>query len=180
MSDEEKKAQDYFKRRIANKKTAYTSIYFKIEKLETILNLIEKQQKEIKELKQFKKQVEEIESTNFIKYKNYISKDKIKTILGIENEQNDSEEIILSLLKTLVDENNRLENIEDKKVQLEYEKVFNKGVKSVEYKIKAKIKEIEKEEKQKLKGTKGQDRYAIKQEYMYKRSGLQLLLEEKE
>lgn len=44
-------------------------------------------------------------------------------------------------------------------------------------KIKAKIEVLEKEEKEALKGTKGQDRYAIKQEYMYKRSGLQSLLE---
>ena len=43
--------------------------------------------------------------------------------------------------------------------------------------IKAKIEELDKEEKEALKGTKGQDRYAIKQEYMYKRSGLQSLLE---
>ena len=44
-------------------------------------------------------------------------------------------------------------------------------------KIKAKIEELDKEEKENLKGTKGQDRYAIKQEYMYKRSVLQSLLE---
>ena len=46
-------------------------------------------------------------------------------------------------------------------------------------KIKVKIEELEKEEKVQLKGTKGQDRYSIKQEYMYKRSGLHSLLEEK-
>ena len=46
-----------------------------------------------------------------------------------------------------------------------------------EDKIKAKIEELDKEEKEILKGTKGQDRYAIKQEYMHKRSGLQSLLE---
>ena len=44
-------------------------------------------------------------------------------------------------------------------------------------KIKAKTEELDKEEKEALKGTKGQDRYAIKQEYIYKRSGLQSLLE---
>ena len=44
-------------------------------------------------------------------------------------------------------------------------------------KIKAKIEELDKEEKEELKGTKGQDRYAIKQEYMHKRSVLQSLLE---
>lgn len=34
-----------------------------------------------RELEEFKKQVTEIESTNFIKYKNYISKSKIKEII---------------------------------------------------------------------------------------------------
>lgn len=49
--------------------------------LETVckaLDLVEKLQKENEELKDFKKQVTEIESTNFIKYKNYISKQEVK------------------------------------------------------------------------------------------------------
>ena len=70
----------------------------------------------------------------------YISKDKMKEILGIE--ETDSEKI-LSLLQTIVDENARLEDIEDRKVQIEYNNVFNKGVKSVEDKIKAKIEEVQ-------------------------------------
>lgn len=84
---------------------------------------------------------------NFQKYfleefdKKFISKDKILEILGIE--ETDSEKI-LSLLQTLVDENARLEDIEDRKVQIEYNNVFNKGVKSVEDKIKAKIEEEDK------------------------------------
>lgn len=71
--------------------------------------------------------------------KKFISKDKILEILGIEEETNTEE--ILSLLQTIVDENARLEDIEDKKVQIEYNNVFNKGVKSVEDKIKEKIEE---------------------------------------
>jgi len=43
--------------------------------------------------------------------------------------------------------------------------------------IKDKIKELNKKEKQELKGTKGQDRYDIKQQYMYQRNILQELLE---
>ena len=46
-------------------------------------------------------------------------------------------------------------------------------------KVKEKIGKLDKEEKQQLKGTKGQDRYAIKQEFMYKRNILQELLEGK-
>ena len=59
-------------------------------------------------------------------------KDKVKKILGIEDVE---EEKILALLETIVSENSRLENIEDRKVQVDYERVFNKGVKSVEDKI---------------------------------------------
>ncbi len=45
-------------------------------------------------------------------------------------------------------------------------------------KLKEKIEELNKEEKKALKGTKGQDRYSIKLEYMHKRNALQELLEE--
>ena len=65
------------------------------------------------------------------------------------------------------DKNNHIERLE-KEIEL-----INKTLD----KIKAKIEEIDKEEKEALKGTKGQDRYTIKQEYMYKRSVLQSLLE---
>ena len=47
-------------------------------------------------------------------------------------------------------------------------------------KVEEKIEELDKEEKRELKGTKGQDRYYIKQKYMYKRKVLQELLEESE
>ena len=47
-------------------------------------------------------------------------------------------------------------------------------------KIKEIIKLLDKEEKETLKGTKGQDRYSIKLEYMHKRNVLQELLEESE
>ena len=42
------------------------------------------------------------------------------------------------------------------------------------------IAELNKKEKQELKGLKGQDRYFVKQMYQYKRSVLQELLEERE
>ncbi len=59
-----------------------------------------------------------------------------------------TDEKILNYINILVNENNRLEDIEDKKVQIEYNLVFNKGKKSVEEKIKEKIKELEKEYKE--------------------------------
>lgn len=102
----------------------------------------------LSELEKEKKKNKEILSDNienFQKYfleefdKRFISKNKILEILGIEETD---DEKILSLLQTLVDENARLEDIEDKKVQIEYNNVFNKGVKSVKDKIKAKIEEV--------------------------------------
>lgn len=47
----------------------------------------------------------------------------------------------------------------------------------VESIITTEIEKLNKKEKENLKGTKGQDRYAIKQEYMYKKSSLQPLLD---
>ena len=53
--------------------------YYIIKKeIERYKEKIEKLQKESEELKDFKKQVTEVESTNFIKYKNYISKQEVK------------------------------------------------------------------------------------------------------
>ena len=60
----------------------------------------------------------------------------------MEIEENIDNEKLLSLLQTIVDENARLEDIEDRKLQIEYNNVFNKGVKSVEDKIKTKIEEV--------------------------------------
>ena len=71
----------------------------------------------------------------------YISKDKIREALNIGEDKENVD--VLELIKTLVAENNRLEDIEDRKVQIEYELVFNKGVKSVKDKIKEEIKELE-------------------------------------
>lgn len=116
----------------------------------TLTNLIEKQSKEIEELRNEVMEKELIIdgmkedrriAVEEIQEQYYISKDKIKEILGIE--ENIDNEKLLSLLQTIVDENARLEDIEDRKVQIEYNNVFNKGVKSVEDKIKARIKELE-------------------------------------
>lgn len=63
-------------------------------------------------------------------------------------------------------------------------KVVNPKAIKVNYilksKIQDKIEELNKKEKQELKGTKGQDRYSIKQQYMYQRNVLQDLLESEE
>ena len=72
----------------------------------------------------------------------------IKERLGIE--ENISEEQMLDYIDILVSENARLEDIEDKKVQIEYQNVFNKGVKSVENKIKEKIEDYKEKSKHPL------------------------------
>ena len=155
LSDEEKQAIDIIKNEIKAFETVITAMEKEIDDKDwlrknileikgdilvrkTLLNLIEKQSKEIEELKTInqmqKYRIEVIDERELI------SKDKIKEILGIEEDINN--EKLLSLLQTIVDENARLEDIEDRKVQIEYNNVFNKGVKSVEDKIKAKIEEV--------------------------------------
>lgn len=58
----------------------------------------------------------------------------------------------------------------------DWEKVVEESI--PKQKIRDKIEELEKEQRQLLKGTKGQDRYNIKQEYMYRINVLKELLEE--
>lgn len=66
-------------------------------------------------------------------------KDKVKDILKIEEDM--EEEKILALLETIVEEYSRLEDVEFKKIEIEYELVFNKGKKMVKDKIKDFIEE---------------------------------------
>ena len=57
------------------------------------------------------------------------------------------------------------------------DKISIKGKKYIsEMKVKEKIEELNKKEKEELKGLKGQDRYFVKQMYMYKRNILQELM----
>ena len=144
LSDEEKKMLEIFKKEVEKEQNEYeqvneyTKFYYNNHKF--ILNLIEKQSKEIEEFKK-PKYVINCKTNEITKLTNdFVSKDKIKEILEIE--ENIDNEKLLSLLQTIVDENARLEDIEDRKVQIEYNNVFNKGVKSVEDKIKAKIEEV--------------------------------------
>ena len=69
--------------------------------------------------------------------KNYISIKDLKKVLDIEEYDNID---VLSHISTLMSEVDRLEDIEDRKVQIECQLIFDKGVKSVEDKIKEKIK----------------------------------------
>ena len=71
--------------------------------------------------------------------KNYISIKELKKVLQIEEYDNID---VLSHISTLMSEVDRLEDIEDRKVQIECQLIFDKGVKSVEDKIKEKIEEL--------------------------------------
>ena len=85
-------------------------------------------------------------------------------------------EHILSEYKRVLKENEELNyKLHSKKIALE---IYNRYI--PKSKLKEKKEELDKEEKRELKGTKGQDRYYIKQKYMYKRKVLQELLEESE
>lgn len=65
--------------------------------------------------------------------------------------------------------------------EIEHLQKENEKLRVLKYKIIDKIEELNKKEKEELKGTKGSDRYHIKLEYMYKKNVLQdLLKEEKE
>lgn len=86
----------------------------------------------------------------------------------IEKQKNEIEELTYNneILK-------KLPNSKEKYIAVLESKLFNSISKD---KIKEKIKNLSEEEKKQLKGTKGQDRYSIKQEFMYKRSVLEKLL----
>ena len=76
--------------------------------------------------------------------------------------------------KELRKENEELNyKLHSKKIALE---IYNRYI--PKSKVEEKIEELDKEEKRELKGTKGQDRYYIKQKYMYKRKVLEEILRE--
>ena len=114
MSEEEKKA--YEEAKLYLEHTGVDD--FNLEKhqcenrkwaIETILKIVEKQLKEIEELNEIKQQIcnEELITQDYVQ-DNFIAKDKIRKILQIEGNVD-----IETYLKTIVAENNRLENIED-------------------------------------------------------------------
>ena len=112
--------------------------------------------------------------------KDYCNCNELNTILGkhCDGSKNVAYAMqhILSDYKRVLKENEELNyKLHSKKIALE---IYNRYI--PKSKVKEKIEELDKEEKRELKGTKGQDRYYIKQKYMYKRKVLQELLEESE
>lgn len=109
--------------------------------------------------------------------KDYCNCNELNTILGkhCDGSKNVAYAMqhILSDYKRVLKENKELNyKLHSKKIALE---IYNRYI--PKSKVKEKIEELDKEEKRELKGTKGQDRYYIKQKYMYKRKVLEELLE---
>lgn len=79
---------------------------------------------------------------------NYIHKDKILDILGYEEDdeqrKNMTNDKILSLIETIFEECDRLEDIEDRKVQVEIQNIERKRDKYWKDKIKRILKKYEK------------------------------------
>ena len=98
----------------------------------------------------------------------------MKITLGIDCEFDvNILDTLLNIIKKLQKENEELNyKLHSKKIALE---IYNRYI--PKSKLKEKKEELDKEEKRELKGTKGQDRYYIKQKYMYKKEVLQELLE---
>jgi hypothetical protein len=144
MSEEEKKAIESAKEYVENEEVLSISTF----DIKRLLNLIEKQQKEIEELKK-PKYIMNIETSEITQISNdFISKDKVLKALGYEEgsqayKSMDSEEKVISLIRLVNAECNRLEDIEDKKVMLEEHNIENMRDKYWQKKIRDKIKELD-------------------------------------
>ena len=121
--------------------------------IEGILDLYQKEKENNKKLDRENQALEIIHKSykEMIEENNLISKDKIIKAMGITQEDikeckakgSTDEDYLVRMIKLYSDEFERLEDIEDKKVQIEYNNVFNKGAKSVKDKIRKRIKELE-------------------------------------
>ena len=95
-----------------------------INSLKSILNLTEKQQKELENYKNFKKDI-------------------VSKIMFWDKEELPDNERIISMLDTLMEEVSRLEDIEDKKVEVAIDLIEEKRDKFWQDKIREKIEELE-------------------------------------
>lgn len=150
---EEKKAIERFKNFIYTYQDVIEDEYSDYEEKESAKEYQEVSEKILSLIKKESKEIEELKEENE-KYKNPPFFDEDNYISKEEAEQKERKAYIKGTNDT--------------------DELCNKKWKD---KIKAQIEELDKEEKEALKGTKGQDRYAIKQEYMYKRNILRSLLE---
>ena len=173
MTEEEKKAINLLNSEILDNEKLFKEVgsykFFnkdKVNAVKVILNLIDKYQKEIDQLANgirvlgtnpditteeiIKEFTEKPISEEYMKEfeSGYISKDKVLKALGYEENSEaynrmDSEEKVISLIRLVNAECDRLEDIEDKKVILETHNIENMRDKYWQKKINDKIKEIE-------------------------------------
>ena len=94
------------------------------------------------------------------------------TTYSQEQEEKDLKILLLDYKRVLKENEELNYKLHSKKIALE---IYNRYI--PKSKLKEKKEKLDKEEKRELKGTKGQDRYYIKQKYMYKRKVLEELLE---
>ena len=125
-----------------------------INSLKTILNLTEKQQKEIEDYKKFKKDI-------------------VSKIMFWDKEGLPEDEVIIRMLDTLMDEVSRLEDIEDKKVEVAVNFIEEKRDKFWQDKIREKIKDYTEKSKYPLVNSQS------RREYTFGLKALIELLEEK-
>lgn len=128
---------------------------YQVKYIKKLLDLYYKQQRIMKsQEKIIMEQEEEIDKYKKQEFGNlfngrYISKDKVLKALGYEENDEEykriynKEEMILSLIRTINEECDRLEDIEDKKVMLETHNIENMRDKYWQKKIRDEIKKLE-------------------------------------
>lgn len=160
MTEEEKKAIVRAREHLINPAGNYLSD----EEIETLLDLIDKQQRAMKSQEKIimeqEKEIDKYKKQEFGDLFNgrYISKDKVLKALGYDENGEEykrlynKEELILSLIRTINEECDRLEDIEDQKTMLEIHNIENQRDKYWGDKIRDKIKELEEYQKQHKEG----------------------------
>lgn len=188
MKEEEKKAIERLKEIATN-----TYAEGKARAIDTILNLIAKLQRENEELLQEKinnQKIIALAQNNMLNYQAGFEDGKNRRTSAVQSIIENQQYYIFQKqiekyerhIEKLQKENEELKRLMAHKngyTKLLEEDLFENCSNYVIpiQTIKDKIKELNKKEKQELKGTKGQDRYDIKQQYMYQRNILQELLE---
>lgn len=165
ISKEQKEAIEYLKTRLyGNEGCKYIDVAQ--EDLRIIINLVDRKEKDIEGWKKYCEEIEkeqtEMSNKNCELEFDVEKLQKENAKLKEENEYN----------KLLLDMNNNFTI--DKK-----NGIYKWNVVEIQ-KVKDKIEELNKKEKEELKGMKGQDRYFVKQTYQNKRMILQELIKESE
>lgn len=151
--------------------TGARTVYARLMQLDKEI-IVKDNLKRRNEIKQLLKENKELKETNKV-ISIELTKDKVlqqdclRTVCGVP----------IGEIPKILRENEELKHKYDKALSDVIAGVDLDNTYIPKQKIKDKIEELNKKEKQELKGTKGQDRYSIKQQYMYQKNILQDLLE---